>query len=123
MAYSLTTTIIGMADPSAMIMGLIVLGIFILPLATGALALLLKHREKMATLKGGSQSSDPKLTARIEALEKKCEKLQEQVNEAHALLVDERRMLDQKLAQKLEATAAIPEDGVRAVRPPTQVKG
>lgn len=72
----------------------------------------LDHKQKMAKLLGHKSDPDEKLLARIDALEKKCEKLQEQVTEAHALLVDERRMLDQKLAQKLaesaNGSAAIP---------------
>ena len=71
------------------------------------------HRHKMAKLMS-KNAPDEKLLARIDALEKKCESLQEQVTEAHALLVDERRMMDQKLAHKLaEGSATIPDEAAR----------
>ena len=94
-------------------MPLLILGMFVLPTLGGAIAYYLRHRERVLKLKysrAAETKPDTALLARIEALEKKCEMLQEQVTDAHALLVDERRMLDQKLAQKLaEGAAAIPD--------------
>ena len=93
-------------------MPLMMLGIFVLPALGGAIAYYLRHRERVLRLKysrAAETKPDSALLARIDALEKKCENLQELVNDAHALLVDERRMLDQKLAQRLaEGSAAIP---------------
>jgi hypothetical protein len=68
------------------------------------------HREKMARLRGKGREPEEKLLARIEALEKKCAQLQEQVNEAHILIHDEQRELDRKLAARLEEAGAIPSD-------------
>ncbi len=63
----------------------------------------LDHRQKMAKLRTQRAEPETQLLARIEALEKKCEKLQEQVNAAHMLIHDETRELDRKLVEKLEA--------------------
>ena len=60
------------------------------------------HRQKMAKLQSKRGEPDTQLMARVEALEKKCEKLQAQVNEAHLLIHDETRQLDRKLFEKLE---------------------
>jgi hypothetical protein len=60
------------------------------------------YKEKaLKTKQQGAAEPDEKLLARIDALEKQCAKLQEQVTDAHALLADERRALDQKLAAML----------------------
>lgn len=70
----------------------------------------LDHRQKMAKLMKTQSTSDEQLLKRIKALEAKCDKLQEQVNEAHFLIHDETRQLDQKLLQQLGgAPAAEPE--------------
>jgi uncharacterized coiled-coil protein SlyX len=62
----------------------------------------------MAGFWGGSRASNKELAVRLEALEQKhalleqrCEKLQDQVTEAHLQLADERRVLDQKLSAML----------------------
>ena len=87
----------------------------------------LGHRQKMAEIRA-KQTADPngELLARIAALEKKCEKLQEQVNEAHILIHDEQRELDRKLAASLEARGAIPADSAsaqaRRSNSPTEVR-
>ena len=72
-------------DASIVVPTIALVGIFIVPAMIGGLTLLLKHREKIAQLQAGRPSStnvDEKLLARIDALEKKCESLQEQVTEA-----------------------------------------
>ncbi len=66
----------------------------------------LQHREKMAKLMGQRTDPNPQLLTRIEALEKKCEKLQEQVNTAHTLIHDEQLQLDRKLSIALETQGA-----------------
>lgn len=77
-------------------------------------------RYEALKLKSKSGGAEVEAQKRIEALEAKCEKLQEQVTEAHALLVDERRQLDRKLA------AMIPPDSHSAPRkdigPQTQAR-
>ena len=93
---------------------IIIVGIVVgLPMLIGLVAVMSQHQIKMAKLKGSSSAETERLAARLAAVEKKCADLQEQVNDAHALLVDERRMLDQKLAQKLaesgHGAAMIPE--------------
>ncbi|HLX60721.1 MAG TPA: hypothetical protein VKX17_05510 [Planctomycetota bacterium] len=67
------------------------------------------YRLKLAEIRA-KQTADPNadLLARIAALEKKCETLQEQVTEAHILIHDEQRELDRKLAARLEAAGPIP---------------
>lgn len=95
-------------------MPLMMFGIFVLPALGAGIAYYLRHRERVLRLKYSRTAEtkpDTALLARIEALEKKCESLQEQITDAHAQLVDERRLLDQKLAQKLsEGSAAIPDE-------------
>jgi predicted nuclease with TOPRIM domain len=67
----------------------------------------LHHRREMAKLKiegkkqkqSGAESDE--LRQRLEALEKKCAAMQEQITDAHMLLADERRELDKRLAQAL----------------------
>ena len=93
----------------------LIVGIVIgLPMLIGLVSVYFQHQQKMAKIQGASNAETERLAARLEAVEKKCANLQEQVNDAHALLVDERRMLDQKLAQKLaesaNGSAAIPEN-------------
>jgi hypothetical protein len=67
------------------------------------LPLYFDHRQKMAKLRTQNAAPDTQLLARVEALEKKCEMLQQQVNEAHMLIHDETRELDRKLLDKIEA--------------------
>jgi uncharacterized protein YlxW (UPF0749 family) len=61
-----------------------------------------KHREKLAELQSKGSNLDSgrmnQLQQRVDALEKQCAKLQEQVLTAHEQLADERRALDNKLA-------------------------
>src|ERR1051325_11510179 len=100
-----------MADPDSTTAVMIVGIVCGLPMLIGMAAIYFNHQQKMAKLTGGSNVDVEKITARLEAVEKQCAKLQEQVNDAHALLVDERRVLDLKLAQKLaEGSAVIPND-------------
>lgn len=91
---------------------IIIVGIVVgMPMLIGLAAIWFHHMEKMAKLRGGSSADTEKFAARLEAVEKQCAKLQEQLNDAHAQLVDERRLLDQKLAQKLaEGSAVIPDE-------------
>jgi hypothetical protein len=107
-------------------MPLMMFGIFVLPALGAGIAYYLRHRERVLKLKysrAAELKPDTALLARIEALEKKCEMLQEQVNDAHALLVDERRALDQKLAQKLaEGSAAIPDPSANQNRSPAPLR-
>ena len=58
----------------------------------------------MAKLNAQKVDPNPQLLARMDALEERCEKLQQQVNEAHMLIHDEQRELDRKLAARLDAT-------------------
>lgn len=62
-----------------------------------------QHREKMAKISPTQDKPDAKVMARIEALEAKCEKLQEQVSAAHFLIHDEQKQLDRRLAERLES--------------------
>ena len=81
-----------------------IVSVFGLPAILGGMFAYFKHRENMARLIGAKSDSspNPQLLARIEALEKKCDKLQDQVNAAHLLIHDEQRMLDLKLAEVIE---------------------
>ena len=82
-----------------MVIGVMVLG----HVVSGIISSFFKHREQIVKLKATAQTekTDDKqvqLAARVEALEKQCAKLQEQVLIAHEQLADERRQLDNKLA-------------------------
>ena len=97
-----------------MVGGVIIVCLVALPLFVGAMAMWFRHREKLASIRSPRNETDSPLVARIDALEKKCATLQEQINDAHALLVDERRMLDQKLARKFtDGSAMIPDETTR----------
>jgi len=71
----------------------------------------LKHRREMTKLKieGRQQkqsgSEVEEMRQRLEALEKKCVAMQEQITDAHMLLADERRALDKKLAESFPDVA------------------
>jgi hypothetical protein len=104
---------------TAIVIVAIVIG---MPMLIGLAAVWFKHKEKMASLTRVASAETEKLASRLEAVEKQCAKLQEQVNDAHAQLVDERRILDQKLAQKLaEGSAAIPDEAAKQ-KSPTSVR-
>jgi uncharacterized protein HemX len=72
----------------------------------------LKHRREMVKMKleGQAQRQNggeaAELRQRLEALEKKCTEMQEQITDAHMLLADERRALDKKLAESFPEVAA-----------------
>ena len=57
------------------------------------------HRRRVLELKGTHAQQVSALQDRMENLELKCHKLQQQVTDAHMLLSDERRELDKKLAE------------------------
>ena len=80
--------------------GLPILGFF----GSFVLKAVLEHRVRLVELNGRQNkgsSESPDLRARCEALEKRCEKLEEQLLAVHADLADERRQLDRKLATVL----------------------
>ncbi len=58
----------------------------------------LSHRRRVMELTSAQGRENKKLLERLEALEKRCEKLEEQVVETHIQLSDERRELDKKLS-------------------------
>jgi hypothetical protein len=66
----------------------------------------LYHRREMARMHGLRARQDGEMRARVEALEERCDKLEERVTTAHNLLSDEQRAMDRKLAKLL------PDDGV-----------
>jgi len=83
------------------------------------LKLWFRYRLEALRIKGGSEAETGQLERRVEALEKQCAKLQEQVLDAHALLADEQRQLDRKLTAMLpDAPDAAP--GNEAARKQTQ---
>ena len=59
----------------------------------------LYHRRRIAEIKGTHAQQVAALQERIDRVESKCAAMQEQITDAHMLLVDERRTLDKKLAQ------------------------
>lgn len=63
------------------------------------LPVFLWHRREVMKLKGTNARETASLKERMDDLEKRCNKLQEQVTAAHLLLDDERRGIDKKLAQ------------------------
>jgi hypothetical protein len=73
----------------------------------------LYHRREVMRLKGTQAREVSKLTERIESLDKRCQKLEEQVTAAHLLLDDERRQMDRKLATMLPDTPSEPESTSR----------
>jgi uncharacterized protein YlxW (UPF0749 family) len=60
--------------------------------------------EGQAQKQNGGESAE--LRQRLEALEKKCTEMQEQITDAHMLLADERRALDKKLAESFPEVSA-----------------
>jgi hypothetical protein len=71
------------------------------------------HRREVMKLQGTNARETAKLKDRMDDLEKRCNKLQEQVTAAHLLLDDERRGMDKKLSQVYPEPAP-PEDGESA---------
>ena len=61
----------------------------------------LYHRREVLKMKGTAKGETTSLSQRVAALEKRCEKLEEQVTQAHLLLADEQRQMDRKLAAML----------------------
>jgi hypothetical protein len=59
----------------------------------------LYHRRRIAEIKGTHAQQLSALQERVERVESKCAAMQEQITDAHMLLVDERRVLDKKLAE------------------------
>lgn len=57
------------------------------------------HRREVLKLKGTHSRDVVKLKERMDELDKRCNKLQEQVTAAHLMLDDERREMDKRLAQ------------------------
>src|SRR4051812_38315594 len=75
----------------------------------------LGHRLKMAKIHAQQSEGNSKLVARIEALEKRCEKLQEQANEAHILIQEEQLALDRNLAARLDPPSVTGNDPIATV--------
>ncbi len=65
----------------------------------------LHHRRKMAELRGTHAQILAQMEERLQSLEKKCDKLEEQVLECQTQMADEGRELDQRLAQVLSQNA------------------
>jgi hypothetical protein len=56
------------------------------------------HRREMMKMKGLARNDTAALGERVTALEKRCDKLEERITEAHVLLADEQRQMDRKLS-------------------------
>jgi hypothetical protein len=74
----------------------------------------LDYRYKASVTPAAKDGKVESLTQRVEALEKQCAKLQEQMLDAHTLLADEQRQLDHKLAAILPEPSSTPPEGVAA---------
>ena len=99
------TIMVVAGDVSAIVimgMTMIMMVVFI----TKGIPLLLAHAREMEQMKRGANSGTDALHDRVAALEQRCAKLEEQVTEAHLLLADEQRQMDQKLAAILPDTPA-----------------
>ena len=75
-----------------------------------ALPVWLYHCREVLRMKGTNTKEVQKLRERLEVLEKRCVKLEEQVATAHMLIADEQRALDKKLSQIVPEGATIPDD-------------
>lgn len=58
----------------------------------------LYHRREVLRMRGTNAKEVLKLRERLEVLERRCVKLEEQVTTAHLLIADEQRSLDKKLS-------------------------
>ncbi|HYG76286.1 MAG TPA: LapA family protein [Planctomycetota bacterium] len=71
----------------------------------------LYHRRETMRIRGTNEKDMKKLRERIEVLEKRCAKLDEQVASAHILLADEQRAMDKKLSKIIpESASMIPDE-------------
>lgn len=61
----------------------------------------LHHKRRMAEIRGTQAQTIADLQDRLDVMEKKCERLEEQVVECQAQMADEGRELDQRLSQLL----------------------
>jgi hypothetical protein len=59
----------------------------------------LYHRREVLRMRGTNAKEVLKLRERLEVLERRCVKLEEQVTTAHLLIADEQRSLDKKLSK------------------------
>jgi hypothetical protein len=82
----------------------------------------LYHRRQMLKLKGNNARDVKNLHNRIDELEERCKKLEEQVTDAHCLIADEQRELDRKLERKLSAIVPDPIDPGEPTEPPEPEK-
>jgi hypothetical protein len=113
-----TIGIIGWLAFFCIVVGLPVCCIFGLPWLARIRRENLEHAREMARIKAGKEEGQngselQQLRERCDALEKRCAKLEEQVTEAHALLVDEQRQLDKKLANILPGESQPQSSGER----------
>ena len=82
--------------------GLLILGtVAVIATMCIGLPIWLHHRRHMLKMKQNGANELQALQSRIDKLEARCSTLQEQVTEAHLLLADERRELDQRLDKRL----------------------
>ncbi len=95
------------------IFGLGLVGLGIVALTFGILVgfpVWLYHRREILRMRGTAAKDVQRLRERIEGLEKRCAKLEEQVASAHMLIADEQRQLDKKLSNLVPGGATIPDD-------------
>jgi len=59
----------------------------------------LYHRREVLRMRGTNAKEVLKLRERLEVIERRCAKLEEQVQTAHLLIADEQRSLDKKLSK------------------------
>ena len=98
------------------IFGLGLVGLGIVALTFGILVgfpVWLYHRREMLRMKGTNAKEVQKLRERIDVIEKRCAKLEEQVATAHLLIADEQRALDKKLSKIVPEHAQDEEAAVR----------
>jgi hypothetical protein len=106
---------IGFMDPSNImdaVLSLGVLGLAIVAVFFGIVVgvpTFLYHRREVLRIRGTNAKEIGKLRDRIDALDQRCEKLEEQVASAHILLADEQRQLDRKLSNLVGDSMIPPE--------------
>ena len=80
--------LVGLAGIVALTLGILV-----------AFPVWLYHRREVLRMRGTNTKEVLKLRERLEVIERRCAKLEEQVQTAHLLIADEQRALDKKLSK------------------------
>ena len=96
---------------------LVMLSLVLLLFIVVGLPVFLYHRREVLRMKGVSDKQTVKLSDRVATLEQRCDRLEEQVTQAHLLLADEQRQMDRKLSAILpDAPAPQPDPGPETKR-------